>query len=242
MTVSNHGHCEFIPCIASSSDTASEAIVETIGVDIKENNHIFVSSSTAIEEEPSKPISNNYNIKGENQPYASSSSNSVKQSKYSLSQSSTMVPNLDPKRVYGTSTRTKSCFTSYNNTIAYALGAGVVVAEIMNESISSQTYFCVNNQLQKEISQQPYAYDTYSIPTNGGLKPFTWDNTEKNELDSNTLTAASGNYRSPGKSPTKSMIRDKVKSISCISLSSDGKLLAVGEVSVISLIIYHFLF
>lgn len=143
-------------------------------------------------------------------------------------------PALRIERIYGTSSSNQRNFAVSLNLIAYIASGGVVVAQIDRPTgqCSNERFFCANNAniAQKQggsAHSNAYSYlnmvqqqqsvdekDSFGIPMLS----------QTVVIDEGLVSELSIGNNSPPKGQ-----QQKMKSISCIALSPDEKLLAVGE-------------
>ncbi|ODQ81538.1 hypothetical protein BABINDRAFT_159814 [Babjeviella inositovora NRRL Y-12698] len=144
---------------------------------------------------------------------------------------------LEITLINGTSARSYSQFAVQHNVIGYAASGGVVVCHLKDGAAQNQRFYCANNFTQPETL---LGLDTY-LPSDGlevqrdsygyalNCDAFTWG------------AAPSPSHVAIPSSPSRSPINSKytgnddfpaklkLKSIHCIAISPDRKLLAVGE-------------
>ncbi|EMG46505.1 hypothetical protein G210_3247 [Candida maltosa Xu316] len=147
--------------------------------------------------------------------------------------------NLNIKKIIGTSAKNSQQFAVQDNLIAYTASGGVVVSTIdeATTEVTSQRFFCANVSSKIDISDKnnstssANAYlnmiksdpvedpkkDTYGYPINSN--PIEVFSSLSDYQDDN-----SANCTSPSK------LKDKVRSINCIAISPNKKLLAIGEI------------
>lgn len=143
--------------------------------------------------------------------------------------------NLLISRIFGTSSSSNACFSCTNNIIAYAASGGVVISEIdVNENnepigVLSQRFFCASSKSTEQdcslISSMPK--DSFGlVKPEASLVIRSMSLTEPENMEKLNRNVVSD--LQPAKiSPSK--IKDRIKTISCLTLSPDGKLLIVGE-------------
>lgn len=140
------------------------------------------------------------------------------------------LSNLRISDIFGSSSNSRNCIAIAENLIAYAASGGVVVSQLDGGSqITKQRFFCASSKPQK---YEPKSNASVFKDEFGLIKPEhsiiikgdTWNDAD----DSTEKTITIGSDLSPAKcSPSK--IKDRIKTISCLSLSPDGKFLIVGE-------------
>ncbi|KAI0460983.1 hypothetical protein LJB42_001312 [Komagataella kurtzmanii] len=146
------------------------------------------------------------------------------------------------QHIFGCSSKKTSQFAvcQSKNLIGYVTSGGVVVSEVDSKenAVKSQRFFCANNKKSKSSRQNLESNDSnanayLNLAINSGLLD---DDThvESDSLEYYTRDGLSISHASDSASftPTNtnvSKLTHKVRVISCIDISSDGKLLAVGE-------------
>lgn len=153
------------------------------------------------------------------------------------------------RQVIGTSAKSANQFSIQGDVIAYTASGGVVVCKVDKEcnKVISQRFFCANSSSSiqnsgNEVSSAD-AYlnmalnnrsnesmaevrrDTYGFTLS--TEPLIYD--ENNGVN-NADFGLSSSSKIDVKSSSPSKLKDKVRSINCISLSPNRRLLAVGEV------------
>jgi WD40 repeat protein len=139
-------------------------------------------------------------------------------------------PVLQIQRIYGTSSNGLLNFAVSKNLVAYIASGGVVVAHIDRETgqLSSQRFFCANNA---SISQQSVSTSAYSY-LNMIQQPHLTEDKDSFGIPKLAQTVVINETQNLGEMSSNSTPKgqqQKMKTISCIALSPDGKLLAVGE-------------
>ncbi|ONH65914.1 Mitogen-activated protein kinase-binding protein 1 [Cyberlindnera fabianii] len=147
-------------------------------------------------------------------------------------------PSLLISRIYGTSSDSQRTFAASSNLIAYIASGGVVVCSIDQETgtLSNQRFFCAtNSQQSNQTNAQASAYsylnmmgsqtqseekDSFGLPKVSQTIAV---------IDANGSTLAQGVSDMSLSSPQSKLSSQRIKTISCIAISPDEKLLAVGE-------------
>lgn len=162
--------------------------------------------------------------------------------------------NLNIKKIIGTSARNSQQFSIQDDLIAYTASGGVVVSTINshNHEVISQRFFCANisskrdyfdsnhdtcNGINNNSISSANAYlnmirnetveeirkDYYGYPINSD--PIAIYGTLSDSIDDSC-----GNGNGNGASSSPSKMKDKVRSINCMAISPNKKLLAIGEI------------
>ncbi|CCG24114.1 hypothetical protein CORT_0E05290 [Candida orthopsilosis Co 90-125] len=157
---------------------------------------------------------------------------------------------LKIKRIIGTSAADKQQISIQDNLVAYTASGGVVVCKIDKEtnSVVSQRFFCANsnesklqslqsgvssanaylNMIKTDCTSEEVIRDEYGYPITSQPIEMYGNSFPPNEFDDNFNNNV---CPSPGinnqSSPSK--LKDKVRSIKCITLSPNKRLLAIGE-------------
>lgn len=162
-------------------------------------------------------------------------SNNSPHSKSPLAKSPTKTSkhefNLSLKRVIGTTAVSANAFDGIhsNDTFAFTAGAAAVLVTVESDYSLSQKFYRARPTTAPVIAAAPVHPSTPTNPANesryraaalregggGGGSPFG--------------SPAGDRVDSPGRGSWN--IRERVKSATCVSLSRDGKYLAVGEVN-----------
>ncbi|CAH6722490.1 hypothetical protein CLIB1444_09S04720 [[Candida] jaroonii] len=135
---------------------------------------------------------------------------------------------LPIESVQGISASSPSQFDFQNGLLAYTASGGVVVSSIKEGKVGSQRFFVAstsnsginstptrNNFIEEENKKDEYGYYRSSNPLVVNGTSAAMNNIDVESISTTSL------------SPSK--IKDKVRSISCVTLSPNKKLLAVGE-------------
>lgn len=141
------------------------------------------------------------------------------------------LDNLKISGIFGSSSKSRTCYSTTKNLVAYAASGGVVVArlDLGAQRVSEQRFFCASS---KSHRQEVFSTASLSKDQYGLIKPEqsivikgdTWNDADENSDKTVTI----GSDLSPARcSPSK--IKDRIKDISCLCLSNDGKFLIVGE-------------
>ncbi|OAA67196.1 WD repeat protein [Niveomyces insectorum RCEF 264] len=144
----------------------------------------------------------------------------------STAASSTVAPRLSLKRVVGSTCCAPTGFDTVGSSFAYIAGGAVVVVDVHSAGYRQRFY-----------RARPSAVPVYSVsPVPHG--PSTPNSTPKAN-DSRNRSAAAGGHRESAfgvpdwvDSPTSGKTwtqRERIKSATCLSLSRNGRFLAVGE-------------
>lgn len=163
---------------------------------------------------------------------------------------------LRVKRVIGTTATSTASFCCVGNFVAYTSGAGAVITQLHEKlvnnggsstdelTVSAERFFCTSPRMIQQFqqlnwtshmmkqdsmlpSQQgPPARDENGFLQYGGVIVKSMIDSigvnSGNDFDSPSNTAS-------GSSMSSISVRDRIKTTSCLSLSPNGKLLAVGE-------------
>lgn len=159
---------------------------------------------------------------------------------------------LNIKSILGTSAKTPNNFVIEGSLMAYTASGGVVVCQLdlKNNKIVSQRFFCANkssltcnnsnfnpssanaylNMAYAEASKQDVPTPTEALKDSYG---FTIS-AEPIIVTGNSVNVNGDSKSSPNASDSidlssPSKLKDRVRSINCISLSPDNKILAIGE-------------
>lgn len=164
---------------------------------------------------------------------------------------------LKVKRVIGTTATSHASFCCIGNFVAYTSGAGAVIAQLQERSrisktsndtiselyVSAERFFCTSPKMLQHYHQMNWLSGNIALEGGGGSQQVTLRDengflqsggiTVKSMIDSIGVNSgndydSSGN-NGAGSSSSSSGRRDRIKTTSCLSLSQDGKLLAVGE-------------
>ncbi|CAK7271498.1 hypothetical protein SEPCBS119000_004638 [Sporothrix epigloea] len=152
--------------------------------------------------------------------------NDLPASSSSSSPSSSVTSRLSLKRVVGATCSSPTGFDTVNSCFAYVAGGAVVVIDVHGDQYRQRFY-----------RARPTAIPVYTVsPISNG--PSTPNSTPKANDSRNRLAASSGHRESSfglpdwAESPTSGKTwtqRERIKSATCLSLSRDGRFLAVGE-------------
>ncbi|KAK6201308.1 WD40-repeat-containing domain protein, partial [Scheffersomyces amazonensis] len=165
------------------------------------------------------------------------------------------VSQLKISELVGTSARTAHQIAIGDNNIAYIVSGGVVVSHIGNINVNnnsettvlSQRFFCANSSsggdsravssanayLNKALSDMSLEYngdikkDSYGYPINGDPTIYNGIGGITNNDPFKSSSSGLDDTDSTSTSPSK--LKDRVRSINCIALSPDQRILAVGE-------------
>ncbi|CAK7232371.1 hypothetical protein SEUCBS140593_008238 [Sporothrix eucalyptigena] len=159
-------------------------------------------------------------------PIRSRTFNDLAASTSSSSPASSGTSRLSLKRVVGSTCSSPTGFDTVNSCFAYIAGGAVVVVDVYGDYYRQRFY-----------RARPTAVPVYSVsPVPNG--PSTPNSTPKAN-DSRNRLAVSTNHRDSSfglpdwaESPTSGKTwtqRERIKSATCLSLSRDGRFLAVGE-------------
>lgn len=147
---------------------------------------------------------------------------------------------LTLKQIIGTTTTSNNGFDSLESArcLAYVAGAAVVVSTFDETGLPvSQNYFRARPSTEALNPQAPL----YDAPTPLGAKSRAVAGLRDSYAGS-ALFGSSGYDSGPDSSSNKvGGVREKPKAVTCVSLSPDGKLLAVGEVHLQSIRSNHIL-
>lgn len=160
---------------------------------------------------------------------------------------------LSVKRIIGTTATSHANFCLVGNAIAYTAGAGAVVANLdpQKNDITAQRFLCTSSRKVQSIQassssnlwlpEPPSSHNTTSSPSrdsNGYLLPSVLPNTTGSGtfivpgVNSFQDDSSQSSHQSPSRPPAVSSTpsaKDKIKTTSAVTLSSDGTLCAVGE-------------
>jgi len=137
---------------------------------------------------------------------------------------------LSLKRIIGTTVTSPTCFDTLHdaNLFAYTAGAAAVVVKVEKDETFKQRFYRARpTALPQSTTSQ--SYGTPSTPTHSAN-----DSRNRSSRDSilpytpNTHSSGLDWGDSPGSKTWTS--RERIKAATCLSLSRDGRFLAVGEV------------
>ncbi|CUM63394.1 uncharacterized protein PRCAT00000968001 [Priceomyces carsonii] len=154
------------------------------------------------------------------------------------------TPHMSIEKVYGTSLKMSNHFDVQGNYIAYTASGGVVLCEIdfVTTGIIRQRFFCANNNsnfngvspnsanaylnmaypdLNKSGSVLPTKKDQYGYAMYS--EPLIITGNENNVNVKKNMNDVADNELSPSK------LKDRVRSVTCLKISPNKRLLAVGE-------------
>ncbi|EEQ41202.1 WD domain, G-beta repeat family protein [Clavispora lusitaniae] len=150
-----------------------------------------------------------------------------------------LAPSLRVVAVKGTSARSPAHFALKDNVLAYTAGGGIVVSHLdTNAQIQSQRIYVANSVVDggstNSLSQtffdlsreQDQKRDAYGFPISP--IPVTYDGSGKDGNEPLKTRSSFESSESPSGSSSAKM-KDKVRAVSCLALSPNKKLLAVGE-------------
>lgn len=161
---------------------------------------------------------------------------------------------LPINKILGSSIKSPSLFTVQDDVVAYTAGSGVVVSKLdkVKGNVISQRFFCVNSKQDASASANPYAPSSANAYLNmikkEMISPSTNEDAYKadsfgypfetiisgsssdNHLDSNPKVENSGSITFDVNSSSPSKFKDRVRSISCLSISPNKSVLAIGEI------------
>lgn len=139
---------------------------------------------------------------------------------------------LEISHTLGTSAKSHNHISQVDNLLAYSASGGVVVSQLDRESgdVLTQRFFCANTSIYGSnispsalLEEQELKKDNYGFPltnepitTGSGLADNSPSKGSFSDIEATT-----------NMSPSKS--KDRVRSISCIALSPNKRVLAVGE-------------
>ncbi|KAI5956486.1 hypothetical protein KGF54_000961 [Candida jiufengensis] len=146
------------------------------------------------------------------------------------------------KQIIGTSARTKQQLSIQDDLIAYTASGGVVVNKInkSNNEVISQRFFCANNSTKHNndsigISSANAYLDIIKGNVTGIDDEVKKDSygfqitNEPLEIYGNSFSSNDFEDNAPNNGASPSKLKDKVRSINCITISPNKKLLAIGE-------------
>ncbi|KAK6457043.1 uncharacterized protein RJT20DRAFT_117027 [Scheffersomyces xylosifermentans] len=180
-------------------------------------------------------------------PNAASSSTTTSNSGISSSSSSFVSPQLSINHIIGTSASSPNHFSVQGNVLAYTASGGVVVRQLNSKdgSVVTERFFCANSSSHNDPSAASQSSaDAYlnmalsdlggdSSPKEVGRDSFGYPiSSEPIIIGGNNLGASSSEINGgindiDLSSPSK--LKNRVRSINCICLSPNKKILAVGE-------------
>lgn len=149
---------------------------------------------------------------------------------------------LTVKRVIGTTASSAASFCSVGNFVAYTSGAGAVIAQLHEKDkdegsiglcVAAERFFCTSPKMLAHYHQLSWLAQGVPVvegsavqrDANGFLR--SGGITVKSMTDG--IGTAAGASETDGSGALPSGPRDRIKTTSCLALSQDGKLLAVGE-------------
>ncbi|PNP52934.1 hypothetical protein THARTR1_06449 [Trichoderma harzianum] len=130
---------------------------------------------------------------------------------------------LSLKRVVGTTCRSPTAFDAVGTTFAYTAGGAVVVVHVDADQYTQRFY-----------RARPNVASLYAASQNGPSAPTTATTAPKANDSRNRVAAGyRDSHNAPdwadGSIPRTWTSRERIKAATCLSLSPDGKYLAVGE-------------
>lgn len=152
--------------------------------------------------------------------------------------------------ILGTSAKTPSNFVIEGNLMAYTASGGVVVCQLdlQSKRIISQRFFCANTSGLSSTNSTPSSANAYlnmayaeasnqevSSPTEMLKDSYGFPmNTEPIAIARNNINVNGDNKNSPKGSDTidlssPSKLKERVRSINCLSISPNNMVLAIGE-------------
>ncbi|CAH2351636.1 hypothetical protein CLIB1423_04S02542 [[Candida] railenensis] len=162
--------------------------------------------------------------------------------------------NLPINKILGSSIKSPSLFTVQDDVVAYTAGSGIVVSKLdkVKGNVISQRFFCVNSKQDAAASANPYAPSSANAYLNMIKKEIISPSTNEesfkadsfgypfetiisgsssdNHLDSNPKVENSGSITFDVNTSSPSKFKDRVRSISCLSISPNKSILAIGEI------------
>ncbi|RLV89054.1 Mitogen-activated protein kinase-binding protein 1 [Spathaspora sp. JA1] len=125
-------------------------------------------------------------------------------------------PSLTTSRIIGTSARTTNQFIVQGDLVAYTVSGGVVVCQLDQTCVISQRFFCANSNSSSGSNTGAIEgiRDSYGYPIDSPVV-----------IGTDSASSSSDDLPS---SPSK--LKSKVRSINCLAISPNQKLLAVGEI------------
>lgn len=167
-----------------------------------------------------------------------------------MENSSLLLPQqqLTIESILGTSAKTPDNFVIEGNLMAYTASGGVVVCQLdlQNNRIISQRFFCANSNGQNNNSSNPSSANAYlnmayaeasnqeaSSPTETVKDSYGFPISSEpviiagNGINVNGDNSPKGSDTIDLNSPSK--LKERVRSINCLSLSPNNRVLAIGE-------------
>lgn len=150
--------------------------------------------------------------------------------------------NLQFRGVRGTSAKSPSQFAAVKDKLAYTAGGGVVVSTIGSDGeIKSQRLFVANNnsetkqgssylfyqQLPETNTDSETKRDLYGYPIT--QSPCTYEGSLMEINDSLRLKHNNADLKDGSVGALPSKVKYRVRAVSCLALSHNGRVLAVGE-------------
>jgi mitogen-activated protein kinase binding protein 1 len=141
---------------------------------------------------------------------------------------------LSVKHIIGTTANNHASFCMVNDAVSYTAGAGAVVAQLSSDGtkLINQRFFCTSSKLVQQLQQQQQQQQQYSWLNESQFHSPGHATTARDSVAYiSQLSIDDFNSSSPSgsSSPQRTSAKDKVKTTSCVALSNDNKLLAVGE-------------
>ncbi|KAH6608039.1 wd repeat [Trichoderma cornu-damae] len=133
---------------------------------------------------------------------------------------------LSLKRVVGTTCRSPTTFDTVNSSFAYTAGGAVVVVTVDGEQYTQRFYRARPNVIPL-CSVAAASQNAPSTPPTTTTTPKA--NDSRNRVAVGHRDSHSGSDWSDGPAPRTWTSRERIKAATCLSLSPDGKYLAVGE-------------
>ncbi|KAI5964104.1 uncharacterized protein KGF55_002046 [Candida pseudojiufengensis] len=147
------------------------------------------------------------------------------------------------KQIIGTSAKSKQQISIQDDLIAYTASGGVVVNKInkQNNEVISQRFFCANNNISNKNDFDGVSSANAYLEMIKGTTTSSIDEPKRdlfgyaitNEplvIYGNSFSSNDVQDNSPNNASSPSKLKDKVRSINCIAISPNKKLLAVGEI------------
>ena len=129
------------------------------------------------------------------------------------------------KTIIGSTIYSSAGFDSVADGFAVAAGSAVMLAHVDPELTVSQRFFSARPTIQHAPTSPSYASQAPQHTTGSRRRHVSGSKIGGYDI------ASVGSPQGDTQARNRSRVRQRVKPITCLSLSSDGKLLAVGEVS-----------
>lgn len=140
-----------------------------------------------------------------------------------------MSTRISIDQIFGASINDNSSCSLQDNILAYTASGGVVVCTVAGTKIENQRFFCANsinrpNSKYELGAQQALENDALGFPKLSNPIRIGPDNLHSEDQDCDPPK-----HTSSTNSLSSSKLKDKIRTITCVALAPNKKLLAVGE-------------